>query len=56
MERSSPTFPDGVLGRVAFTIRGTLIGKGAAQGTIRLVARYYRGEREWNACGSLDVA
>jgi hypothetical protein len=56
VERGSPTYKDGVVGRIAFTIRGTVIGKGAAQGTIRLVARYYRGEREWNACDSLDVA
>jgi hypothetical protein len=56
VERGSPTFPDGVVGRIAFTIRGTLIAKDAAQGTVRLVARYYRGEREWNACDSLDVA
>lgn len=55
VERSHPTFPSGVIGRVAFSIRGTLIGEDAAQGTIRLVARYYRGEREWNACDSLDV-
>jgi hypothetical protein len=45
-----------VVGRVAFTIRGTLIGKNAAEGTIRLVGRYYRGERQWSACDSLDVA
>jgi hypothetical protein len=56
VERSSPTYEDGVVGRIAFTIRGTVIGTDGAQGTIRLVARYYRGEREWNACDSLDVA
>jgi hypothetical protein len=56
VERSSPTLDHGVVGRIAFTIRGTLIGKNAAKGTLRLVARYYRGEEEWNACDSLDVA
>lgn len=56
VERASPTYKDGVVGRIAFTIRGSLIGKDAARGTIRLVARYYRGEREWNACDSLDAA
>jgi hypothetical protein len=56
VERASTTYPNGVVGRIAFTIRGTMSGNGAAQGTIRLVARYYRGEREWNACDSLDVA
>jgi hypothetical protein len=56
VERSYPRFDSGVVGRVAFTIKGTLIGKDSAQGTIRLVGRYYRGEREWSACDSLDVA
>ncbi|MBV9605532.1 MAG: hypothetical protein JO027_10510 [Solirubrobacterales bacterium] len=56
VERGSPSYPDGVVGRVAFTIRGTFTASGAAQGTIRLVGRYYHGEREWNACDSLDVA
>jgi hypothetical protein len=54
-ERASPRFAGGIVGRVAFTIRGTLTSPGAAQGTIRLVARFYRGEQQWNACDSLDV-
>lgn len=56
VERSSPTYDNGVVGRIAFTIKGTLIGRASAQGTIRLVGRYYHGEQEWNACDSLDVA
>lgn len=56
VERASPTYKNGEVGRVAFTIRGTLTANGTAQGTIRLVGRYYRGEQEWNACDSLDVA
>jgi hypothetical protein len=56
VERSYPTFDSGVVGRVAFTIKGILSGKDSAQGTIRLVGRYYRGEQQWSACDSLDVA
>jgi hypothetical protein len=55
-QRVAPTYRGGIVGRIAFTIRGTLISKDAAQGTIRLVARFYRGEQQWNACDSLDVA
>jgi hypothetical protein len=50
------SYPGGIVGRIGFAIRGTLLPRGAAQGTIRLVARFYRGERQWNACDSLDVA
>ena len=49
------TYPDGVVGELGFAIRGTLTA-GAAQGTIRLVARFYHGAQQWNACDSLDVA
>lgn len=54
-EEASPTFTGGIVGRIGFAIRGTLTGQDSAQGTIRLAARFYRGEREWNACDSLDV-
>jgi hypothetical protein len=49
------SYPGGIVGRIGFAIRGMLLSRGAAQGTIRLVARFYRGERQWNACDSLDV-
>jgi hypothetical protein len=57
-ERADPSYPNGVVGRIGFAIHGTLSGRmnTTAQGTIRLVARFYRGEQEWNACDSLDVA
>ena len=54
-ENASPSYAGGIVGRIGFTIRGTLTGRDSAQGAIRLVARFYRGEREWNACDSLDV-
>lgn len=54
-ENASPSYAGGLVGRIGFAIRGTLTGRDSAQGTIRLVARFYRGEREWNACDSLDV-
>lgn len=54
-EYASPNYAGGIVGRIGFTIRGTLTGRDSAQGAIRLVARFYRGEREWNACDSLDV-
>jgi hypothetical protein len=54
-EHASPTFSGGIVGRIGFAIRGTLSARDSAQGTIRLVARFYRGEREWNACDTLDV-
>jgi hypothetical protein len=54
-EDATPTFSGGIVGRIGFAIRGTLTGRDSAQGTIRLAARFYRGEREWNACDSLDV-
>lgn len=56
VERGEPSYPDGVLGRVAFALRGTITGRGSAQGTIRLVGRFYRRAQEWNACDSFDVA
>jgi hypothetical protein len=49
------TYPSGITGAIGFAIRGTLTGAGGAQGTIRLVARFYRGGSQWNACDSLDV-
>jgi len=49
------SYQGGVLGQVGFAIRGTFSGHDAAQGTIRLLARFYRGERQRNACDSLDV-
>jgi hypothetical protein len=54
-EYASRSYARGIVGRIGFTIRGTLTGRDSAQGAIRLVARFYRGEREWNACDSLDV-
>ncbi|HEX4673219.1 MAG TPA: hypothetical protein VH279_13175 [Solirubrobacteraceae bacterium] len=51
--RARPS-PEGIVGRIGFAIRGTLTGQDSAQGTIRLVARFYRSEREWNACDTLD--
>ena len=51
----STSYRRGIVGRIGFAIRGTLTGRDSAQGTIRLVARFYRGERQWNACDSLDV-
>jgi hypothetical protein len=51
----STHYSGGIVGRIGFVIRGTLIGQASAQGTMRLVARFYRGERQWNACDSLDV-
>jgi hypothetical protein len=54
-ENASPSFSGGIVGHVGFAIRGTLTGRDSAQGTIRLVARFYRGERQWNACDTLDV-
>jgi hypothetical protein len=56
VERDQPTYPNGIVGRVAFTFRGTFTGRSSAQGTIRLVGRFYRREQESNACDSLDVA
>ncbi len=56
VERASPTYTDGTVGRVAFALRGLITSRASAQGTIRLVGRFYRREREWNACDSLDVA
>jgi hypothetical protein len=56
VERGSPSYPGGIVGRIAFGLRGRITGRGSAQGTIRLVARFYRREQEWNACDSLDVA
>lgn len=50
------TYPGGVAGAIGFAIRGTLTADGGAQGTIRLVARFYRAGYQWNACDSLDVA
>ncbi len=55
LERAAPSYPGGIVGRLGFAIRGVMTGPKSAQGTIRLVARFYRGEREWNACDSLDV-
>lgn len=49
-------YPGGVLGRIAFMMHGRLTGQGSALGTVRLVARFYRGEEEQAACDSLDVA
>jgi hypothetical protein len=54
-ENASPSYARGIVGRIGFAIHGTLTGRDSAQGTIRLVARFYRGERQWNACDSLDV-
>lgn len=55
VQRSSPTYPGGVVGRIGFAMRGTFTGAGAAAGTVRLTARFYRDERETGACDSLDV-
>jgi hypothetical protein len=55
LERANPGFSGRIVGRVAFTLRGTRMDRLSAQGTIRLVARFYRREEEWNACDSLDV-
>ncbi len=55
VQRSSPTYSGGVVGRIGFALQGALAGTDRARGTVRLVVRFYRGEREWNACDSLDV-
>lgn len=55
VERDAPGFPGGIVGRAGFALSGTITGSGSAEGTVRLVARFYRGERQWNACDSLDV-
>jgi hypothetical protein len=49
------TYSRGINGAIGFAIRGTLTGAGSAQGTIRLVARFYRAGYQWNACDTLDV-
>jgi hypothetical protein len=54
-ELAKPSYANGTVGRVGFAIRGTFTGRRTAQGTLRLVGRFYRGERQWNACDSMDV-
>jgi hypothetical protein len=54
-EQSETSYPDGETGHVAFMLRGRLTGPGAAQGTVRLVARFYYGEQRQSACDSHDV-
>jgi hypothetical protein len=56
LARANPTYPDGIIGRTAFALRGTITGHSSAEGTIRLVGRFYHREQESNACDSLDVA
>lgn len=46
----------GEIARLALTLRGTLTGRDAAQGTVRMVTRVYFDERENLACDSRDVA
>lgn len=46
---------DGIA-HVALTLRGTLTGRDSAQGTVRLVTRFYYGSAESFACDSRDVA
>jgi hypothetical protein len=55
VERASPTYTNGEVARIGFALRGRFTGPSTAFGTVRLVARFYRGEREINACDSLDV-
>lgn len=55
-QRTDPSYSGGTIGRIGFSIYGTITGRSTADGTIRLVARFYRGEEQWNACDSLDVA
>lgn len=54
-ERSATKYSGGLVGRIGFALAGSWTGADAAEGTIRLVVRFYRGEREWNACDSLDA-
>ena len=44
------------IAHLALTLRGTFTGRHSAQGTVRLVARFYIGEKEAFACDSRDVA
>jgi hypothetical protein len=44
------------IAHLAMTLRGTFTGRHSAQGTVRLVARFYDGETESFACDSRDVA
>jgi hypothetical protein len=44
------------IAHVAVTLRGTFTGRGSAQGTVRLVTRFYNGPTESYACDSRDVA
>jgi hypothetical protein len=54
-QRAATKYTGGVVGRIGFALAGSWDGHGGAQGTVRLVARFYRGERQSGACDSLDV-
>jgi len=54
-ERSELQYAGGIVARAAFLLSGRFTGPASAQGTVRLVARFYRGGREWSACDSLAV-
>lgn len=49
-------YAPGDIAALALTLRGTLTGRDAAQGTVRMVTRFYYGERESSACDSRDIA
>jgi hypothetical protein len=44
------------IAHLALTLRGTFTGQGSAQGTVRLVTRFYNGPTQSYACDSRDVA
>jgi hypothetical protein len=54
-EVSHTSYSGGTVGRIAFVMHGQLTRSGSAEGTVRLVARFYTGEQETGACDSLDV-
>lgn len=45
----------GVHARAEFSLRGTLTGRGSAEGTVRLTARFFAGNTPYTVCDSRDV-